>query len=76
MTIIHPVDMAKPTKTALGEQGEHAGYSRFLKDDCVGIAVLPSNTQDLPQVAQMEGVKSMFLTGIEGPRLASIEQSA
>ena len=67
--------MAKPAKSSLCEYAEHAGDSSPFKDCIVGEVLLPGNTQDSPDAWEVEGVQSLFLSGVKSPALTSVHES-
>ncbi|XP_037780319.1 protein kinase C zeta type-like [Penaeus monodon] len=72
--IVRSPDVANPPEPTLGEQDEHARDACLIKD--VLVWVLPGDSQDPPEVAQVESVEPALLVGVEGPRLAAVEQRA
>ena len=51
----HPVDMAKPAKSALEKDGVQARDFCFFQDLCVSDVVIPSDVQDQPKVLHVKG---------------------
>jgi len=67
--------MAEPLKAVLGQKCKHAGDACRVEDSLVWYTILPRDTQNSPEVAQVKGVEPVFLAGMGSPRLAAIEQS-
>ena len=44
----------------------------MFKDLCIDHSVMPGNVEDVPDAAEVEAVKPLFLTGIHCPGLAAV----
>ena len=69
--------MTKPAKSSLCQYAEHAGDASPFKNFIVGDVLLPGNTgtQDSPDASEVEGVQSLFLSGVKSPALTSVHES-
>ena len=68
--------MTQPTQPALSAQGECARKVGSGQDLGVGHSVLPGYEKDKEDASQVEEIESFLLSGICGPRLAAVHQSA
>ena len=64
-SISHAVDISKPAKWVLCEQGKHARDPGTSKDLSVWDMVTPLDTPDASQTAHRERIKSFFFFGLE-----------
>ena len=76
VAILHAIDMPQPKQPALSEQGEHARKVGSRQDLGVGHSVLPGYAKEKADASQVEGIGSIHLSGIRGPRLAAVHQCA
>ena len=67
--------MAKPAKSSLCQYAEHAEDCGPFKDFIVCDVLFPGDTQDSPDASEVEGVHSLFLSGVKSPALTSIHES-
>ena len=70
------MNVTEPTESPLLEQGEETWDVGSREDLDVGDTVGPFDAQDAAEAAQVERVESPFLSGVEGPCLATVQQGA
>ena len=61
-SILHPLHMAEPPKSALPEQGEYGRKTCTLEYLGIGNLVTPVDTKDAAKTAQMEAVQFALLS--------------
>ena len=64
-TILHVADMTKTEQAPLGKEGKHAWYSHLSQDILVWDTFLTCDAQNPSKVAQVEGIESEFLSGVQ-----------
>ena len=74
-SILHAGYVDKLAKSSLRQYSEHSGDSSPFKDFIVGDVWLPGDIQNLPDASEVEGVQSLFLSGVRSPALNSEHES-
>jgi len=57
--------VAEPPQAVLGQECKHAGDACLVEDILFWYTILPRDTQNFPEVAQVKSVEPAFLAGIE-----------
>ena len=71
-TGIHLTDMVQLPEMSLTENGKYAWDANAFKEVCIGHSILSRNAKDVPETAEVDAIKPLFLTGVCCPGLIAI----